>query len=405
DIKLTDALIQAIIPFDVIESNDEMQHRMNVLAKVNQLVKQWIVDVSLSKNMPLSIANSVGGNVFTFGSYRLGVHTKGADIDALCVAPRHVDRTSFFASFVDLLKSQTEVTQITVVEDAFVPVIKMVFDGIEMDMLFARLGLQNIPENLDLLDLELLRNLDMKCVRSLNGCRVTDAILSLVPNADSFRTALRFIKLWAKRRGIYSNALGYLGGVSWAMLVARTCQLYPNAVAATIVQKFFLVFNQWNWQQPVLLTRMVESDLNLNGWTPSNFSDRSQLMQIITPVYPHQNSTFNVSKSTKTILLEEIERGLKICNEIFLRNAKWTDAFEPADFFGRYKHYIVLTAKATSEDNYKEWIGLVESKLRKLVLTLERNEYFDIVHINPKSYPGDPQRYAFWFKLLHCIFD
>lgn len=32
-------------------------------------------------------------------------------------------------------------------------------------------------------------------------------------------------------------------------------------------------------------------------------------MQIITPVYPHQNSTFNVSKSTKTILLEEIERG------------------------------------------------------------------------------------------------
>ena len=45
----------------------------------------------------------------------------------------------------------------------------MIFDGIEMDMLFARLGLQSIPESLDLLDLELLRNLDMKCVRSLNG--------------------------------------------------------------------------------------------------------------------------------------------------------------------------------------------------------------------------------------------
>ena len=46
-------------------------------------------------------------------------------------------------------------------------------------------------------------------------------------------------------RGVYSNALGYLGGVSWAMLVARTCQLYPNAAASTIVLKFFFVFKRW----------------------------------------------------------------------------------------------------------------------------------------------------------------
>ena len=58
--------------------------------------------------------------------------------------------------------------------------------------------------------------------------------------------------------GIYSNVLGYLGGVSWAMLVARTCQLYPNAAAATIVQKFFLVFSQWKWPQPVLLKTMQQ---------------------------------------------------------------------------------------------------------------------------------------------------
>lgn len=53
--------------------------------------------------------------------------------------------------------------------------------------------------------------------------------------------------------GIYSNSLGYFGGVTWAMLVARTCQLYPNATASTLVHKFFLVFSRWKWPHPVLL--------------------------------------------------------------------------------------------------------------------------------------------------------
>jgi len=51
--------------------------------------------------------------------------------------------------------------------------------------------------------------------------------------------------LFVLGKGIYSNALGFLGGVSWAMLVARVCQLYPNAAASTLVLKFFLVFSKW----------------------------------------------------------------------------------------------------------------------------------------------------------------
>lgn len=76
----------------------------------------------------------------------------------------------------------------------------MNFDGIEIDMLFARLLLKEIPDTMDLQDDYLLKNLDPKCVRSLNGCRVTDEILRLVPNIDNFRLALRTIKLWAKSK-------------------------------------------------------------------------------------------------------------------------------------------------------------------------------------------------------------
>lgn len=63
--------------------------------------------------------------------------------------------------------------------------------------------------------------------------------------------------------GIYSNSLGYFGGVTWAMLVARTCQLYPNAAAATLVHKFFKIFTIWQWPLPVLLRKPDNMDLAL----------------------------------------------------------------------------------------------------------------------------------------------
>ena len=81
-----------------------------------------------------------------------------------------------------------------------------------MDLLFSRLSHPSVANNLNLLDASLLKNLDQKSVRSLNGCRVTDAILSLVPNQESFRLALRAIKLWAKRECVYMCVCVWGGG-------------------------------------------------------------------------------------------------------------------------------------------------------------------------------------------------
>ncbi|XP_003895729.1 poly(A) polymerase beta [Papio anubis] len=389
DCLLTQRLIETLRPFGVFEEEEELQRRILVLEKLNNLVKEWIREISESKSLPQSVIENVGGKIFTFGSYRLGVHTKGADIDALCVAPRHVDRSDFFTSFYVKLKLQEEVKDLRAVEEAFVPVIKLCFDGIEIDILFARLALQTIPEDLDLRDDSLLKNLDIRCIRSLNGCRVTDEILHLVPNIDNFRLTLRAIKLWAKCHNIYSNILGFLGGVSWAMLVARTCQLYPNAVASTLVRKFFLVFSEWEWPNPVLLKEPEERNLNLPVWDPRvNPSDRYHLMPIITPAYPQQNSTYNVSVSTRMVMIEEFKQGLAITHEILLSKAEWSKLFEAPSFFQKYKHYIVLLASAPTEKQHLEWVGLVESKIRILVGSLEKNEFITLAHVNPQSFPA-----------------
>ena len=114
------------------------------------LVTDLTKPVYLSIGRPEEYAKEVGGKIFTFGSYRLGVHTQGADIDALLVAPRNVSREDVFTKFADRLKSHDQIKHVKVIEDAFVPVIKMVFSGIEMDLTYARLALKAIPNNLDL---------------------------------------------------------------------------------------------------------------------------------------------------------------------------------------------------------------------------------------------------------------
>ncbi|XP_052561943.1 poly(A) polymerase type 3-like [Culex pipiens pallens] len=127
-------LQKALEPYNVFEDESKLNHRMEILSKLNTLVKQW--------NMPEVLAEKLGGKIYTFGSYRVGVNHKGANIDALCVAPRNIERQDYFGSFFELLKKQPEVTECRAVEEALVPVVKMNLDGIKID------ALKEIPDNL-----------------------------------------------------------------------------------------------------------------------------------------------------------------------------------------------------------------------------------------------------------------
>jgi len=387
DIQLTKSLDDALSREKVITTDEDLSQRLEVLSMLNNLAKEWIREVSMERNLPEITAENVGGLVCTFGSYRLGVYHKGADIDAIVIVPRHITRTDYFATFYNKLKENPSINNVRAVEEAFVPVIKMIIQGIEIDMLFARLALKEVHEDTDLQQDDLLRNLNPKCVRSLNGCRVTDSILRLVPNRESFKKTLIAIKLWAKRHRVYSNALGYLGGVSWAMLVARVCQLYPNAAPATLIHKFFLIFSKWQWPQPVLLKPSYFMDLGYPVWDPRvNMADRNHVMPIITPVYPQQNSTFNVSHSTLAIIQDEFKTSLDIMGEILTGESSWSKIFQPSKFFTKYRYFLAITVFANCDEELLEWRGLVESRLRFLPTSLEEIECVQRSHLNPDQF-------------------
>ncbi|XP_074714123.1 poly(A) polymerase gamma-like, partial [Strix uralensis] len=70
-----------------------------------------------------------------------------------CPAPRHHRESS---------------APLQAVEDGYVPVVKFEFDGVEIDLVFTRLSVQAVSDNLGLRDDWHLRSLDTRCIWSLN---------------------------------------------------------------------------------------------------------------------------------------------------------------------------------------------------------------------------------------------
>ncbi|KAF7322023.1 hypothetical protein MKEN_00725000 [Mycena kentingensis (nom. inval.)] len=362
--EITVSLMNELRNQNSFESDEESRRRELVLGRVAGLVKKFVRDVSIAKGLSEVAANAAGGKIFTFGSYRLGVHSPGTDIDICCVVPRHVTREDFFAVFEPMVRATEGATEVAGVPDAFVPMIGAKISGISMDLLCAPLNMSAIPDDLSLKDNSILKNLDESVVRSVNGTRLTDELLRLVPNVQVFRDALRCIKLWAQRKAVYSNKIGYLGGVAWAMLVARVCQLYPNAVAGAIVSRFFTVMSKWQWPQPVLLKQIEEGPLQLYQ------SDRAHRMPIITPNYPSMCATHNVSETTHAVMCEAIVQGAdgnieyeyadgrpstgaQLLEKIVAGTAQWSELFTKHEFFHRYKNYVQVVALARERGEYQ----------------------------------------------------
>ncbi|KAJ1272513.1 hypothetical protein BS78_06G207200 [Paspalum vaginatum] len=398
DLESTAQLEELLREAGLYESPEESAVRAEVLRDLQGIVDRWVKQLAFQHGYQDAMVEEATALLLPFGSYRLGVHGRGSDIDALVVGPSYADRDhDFFVVLAAALAAETEsVTDLQPVPGAHVPVMKMRLRGVQVDLVYASVNLAVVPRDLDLSDRSVLRGLDHVTARCLGGVRVADEILRLVPDAAAFRTALRCVKHWAKARGVYSNVSGFLGGVAWAILVARVCQLYPNAAPSMLVPRFFKVLSQWRWPAPVMLCGIEHDDeIGLPVWDGRrNPRDRTHLMPVITPAYPCMNSTYNVSQATQRIIKEQIQAGHVACQEIAGGGGGrgWSALFQPFPFFSAHKSYLQVDATvAGGEDELREWKGWVESRLRNLVAMVEWDTSGELLcHQNPQAYDAKP---------------
>ena len=130
-------------------------------------------------------------------------------------------------------------------------------------------------------------------------------------------------------------------------------------------------------------------------WNPQSARDRNYVMPVITPCRPRICATHAVCKSTLAVLKVELARAASLVAAATQQAAPaagragdavpdlWPQLFAPIDFFGGYKGFVVVQLTADDAEQNLHWCGWVKSRLRRLVLALERLPALEAVHPLP----------------------
>lgn len=88
-------------------------------------------------------------------------------------------RDDFFSSLKDIFLRHPKVTNLVAIEGAIVPILTFDFEEINIDLQIAILPRNTIPDNLNILDDQILRDVDTATEKSLNGPRVTELMIKV----------------------------------------------------------------------------------------------------------------------------------------------------------------------------------------------------------------------------------
>uniref|UniRef100_A0A915NIN4 polynucleotide adenylyltransferase n=1 Tax=Meloidogyne floridensis TaxID=298350 RepID=A0A915NIN4_9BILA len=216
---------------------------------------------------------------------------------------------------------------------------------IDVDLIYAQIPFEKIETDFDIMDDEIIEgNKNARSILALAGVRCLKIIRQdyICQNQELLVLLMRYVKIWAKNRLIYSNIAGYLSGHSLSIMSAKICIKNPEATSLSfVIKQFFNVYKAWNWgEEPLFLVDLVDTNEEFENaseivepWRVKyeNFDSSSETgssekrgkknegndgtqMSIITPGFPEQNTTFNVNKFTLKRIIMEFKRGFALIN-------------------------------------------------------------------------------------------
>eukprot|EP01064_Diplonema_japonicum_P015591 TRINITY_DN2331_c0_g1_i1.p1 TRINITY_DN2331_c0_g1~~TRINITY_DN2331_c0_g1_i1.p1 ORF type:complete len:619 (+),score=105.26 TRINITY_DN2331_c0_g1_i1:52-1908(+) len=376
DEQATASMLNVVVKSD-LETEVQVGTRKKLLDTLNDILQTWAKEVK-----------ATNAAVYVYGSVRLDVQLQDADTDLLCVATGGPDlRDNFFTSFPAILKQELKpAPAIHSVQQAIVPVIKMEWKKVHIDLAFANLPEHENPE--DMVTDEFLANIDEKTCHSLAGVRNGEIVARSIPNMSVFWAATRAIKHWATQRGVYSNMHGFLGGGTVAIMVANICQRRPFYICSQVVTEWFQHYKAET--DRLLASGNTIPDRPVVSVTPEaeeNFvANQQEMLLIVNPAYPFTNNARNINGPQLRQLNSELSRGAEILSKHNQGNeATWMLFSAPFDFFGAYKHFLEVVVVGASNDVFRQWGGYVNSRIRALPGLIEEMCRGVEVSLNPKE--------------------
>uniref|UniRef100_A0A915M1N1 polynucleotide adenylyltransferase n=1 Tax=Meloidogyne javanica TaxID=6303 RepID=A0A915M1N1_MELJA len=161
-----------------------------------------------------------------------------------------------------------------------------------------------------------------------------------------FIQAFIALKNWAKGYCVYGSQFGFLDGNSISIMLTKVFLLNPGANFLELIERFFLTFVTWNWQNPIRIINKAKNEQN---------GHEQDGINIYSPTYPEQSLTYKITKSNLKIIVN-------------------------------YNHYIVVSCITTTQTSQEKFCSFIESQLDKeLVDQLENFEEVDYCHIGLKT--------------------
>lgn len=252
--------------------------------------------------------------VHALGSERLGTAEPGSDLDLLCVGAAAAPRAELLARIAGELARRWPAATLRLAPGATVPILEAQLGEVSVDLAYVALPPEALAADrltaAPVADLPVYwlaahdAELDAASRLALLGVADADELLRRAGargQLDELRALCRAVGQWAKARGIWGNAIGYLGGISWAVLAQWTLEQDPPAAGAIVhLARLTERLARWDPRQAIALPGLR------HDWHSGD------TLAVLAPVAPVRNTARNVTRGTWQILRDEAARATEI---------------------------------------------------------------------------------------------